>query len=94
SDVVVIDVSKLTVVTDYLVICHGNSRVHVQAISEGIEEELEKQGVNCLRREGFEDGRWIVLDYGDAIVHVFRQEERLYYNLERLWSDAPTIEQG
>lgn len=77
--------------TDYFIIVDAESEVQVRAIAEGVQEELEKQGVPALRREGWQDARWVLLDYGDAVVHVFRTPDREYYDLERLWGDAPRL---
>ena len=63
----------------------------MRAITEGIQEALQAEGVVAYRREGWEDARWVLLDYGDAVVHIFRTEDREYYDLERLWGDAPRL---
>ena len=76
---------------DYFVIVDGNTEVQVRAIAQGIQDELEAKGVKALRREGWGDARWVLLDYGDTVVHVFRTPDREYYDLERLWGDAPRL---
>ena len=91
-DVTILDLSGLTVIADYFVICSGDSTTHVKAISRFIEEELAKKGQKLLSSEGVAYSHWILLDYGDVIVHVFEKETRAYYNLEKLWMDAKTIE--
>lgn len=92
-DVVLLDVSELLVVTDVFVIASGTSNRHVRTLADDAEGMLkEKLGRRPLRREGREYMRWILLDYGDMVVHVFDQETRDYYQLERLWADAPVIE--
>ncbi|MDI6710245.1 MAG: ribosome silencing factor [Thermoanaerobacterales bacterium] len=92
-DIVVLDIARLTVISDYFVLVSGRSTTHVQALAEHIQETLEREtGVRALRREGYREGRWVLLDYGDVIVHIFVEEERAFYNLERLWGDATPVE--
>ena len=88
QDILGLRVAHLTVVTDYLVIASGTNALHVRALQEYLEEELEKKGVVRRRVEGEASGRWVVLDYGSVIVHLFHPEERAYYRLERLWDDG------
>lgn len=85
---VVLNMEQLSPMADYFVICHGNSERQVQAIARAIKDDAEEQGYDINRIEGFEQSRWILIDLGDVICHVFHQEERSYYNLERLWGDA------
>lgn len=92
NDVVIIDVADLLVVTDYFVICTGNTDVQVRAISDEVEDRLrEEAGLKPIGREGSDEGRWVLLDYGDFVVHVFQPEEREFYRLEKLWGDAPRV---
>jgi len=91
-DLVIIEVGNLSSFTDYFLICSGNSDRQVQAIASHIEEKMSKQGIRPLGVEGKREGRWILLDYGDVIVHVFYQPAREFYDLERLWSEAPRVE--
>ncbi len=77
-----------TIVADYFVIAAGRSRVQVQAIADGIEEAMDEAGVALGHREGYESARWVLLDYGDVVVHVFAEEERRFYGLERLWEET------
>lgn len=86
-----LDVSGLIVLTDVFVIASGTSRRHVMTLAEEAEMQLKAEGRRPLRREGMADGTWVLLDYGDVIVHVFDQETRSYYDLERLWADAPRL---
>lgn len=90
ADVVVLDVATLLTITDYFVICSVSSAPQLKAVTEAVEErirtELDRRPV---RREGDADGGWLLLDYIDVVVHVFGEDERAYYDLERLWSDAP-----
>ncbi|MCS6884491.1 MAG: ribosome silencing factor [Acidobacteriota bacterium] len=91
-DIVILDLREVAQFTDYFVICNGRSNRQVQAICEQIEEKLSQRGVRPLHIEGFEAARWILMDYGDFIVHIFDEEARKFYELERLWRDAPRIE--
>lgn len=88
NDVVILDVRELTPIVDYFVICSAPTRVQVQAISRAIKEHLEQVGAVLLRQEGGNDAGWILLDYGTVAVHIFIEELRRFYDLERLWSDA------
>ncbi|MGH2750059.1 MAG: ribosome silencing factor [Actinomycetota bacterium] len=91
--IVVLDVSRALVITDHFVICSGNSERQVHTIADAIEHRLrEERDLRPLRREGHRDSRWVILDYVDFLVHVFHREERDYYDLERLWADAPMLE--
>ena len=90
--VVVLDVRELIVITDYFVIASGGSERQVRTIVEEVEKALRELGMKPIRREGEDDRRWVLLDFFDIVVHVFAQEERDYYDLERLWGDAPTLE--
>jgi len=90
-DVIALDVRTFTSVADYFVICSGSSNRQTQAIAESIELDLKKQGFRALGIEGFTHGSWILLDYGDIVMHVFYQPVRDFYGLERLWADAPKV---
>lgn len=90
-EVTVLDIGSVSVITDYFVIANGRSPVHTQSIARGIEDTLEQKGLTPLRREGFREGQWILLDYGDVVIHVFQEPERRFYNLERLWGDAQVV---
>ncbi len=89
---VLLDVSRLLVITDLFVIASGTSRRHVLTLAEEIEQKLKKDGRRPLRREGMEDATWVLLDYGDMVVHIFDEATRRFYDLERLWGDAPRTE--
>jgi len=88
KDIVVLKVDEMTVITDYMVIATGSSVPQVKALCENVEDELAKADVFARRREGLGDGHWCVLDYGDVMVHVFHEQDREYYQLERLWADG------
>ncbi|MGH2674685.1 MAG: ribosome silencing factor [Actinomycetota bacterium] len=92
KQIVILDVGDLIGITDYFVIASGTSDRQVRTVAEEIERTLKARGVRPVRREGEREGRWVLLDFVDFVAHVFRGEEREYYDLERLWSDAPTIE--
>lgn len=91
-NIVYIDVEDKTSLCDYFVICSGSSSTQVKSMAENLEEKLEKEsGLSPRRREGVREGRWAVLDYQDVIVHVFNDEERDFYCLERLWEDGKNL---
>ena len=92
DDVAILDVHDLIVITDYFVICSGRSEPQVKTIVEEVEKAVRELGERPIRREGEADNRWVLLDYIDVVVHVFAEEEREYYDLERLWRDAPRVE--
>lgn len=91
DDVVVLDVAALTTVSNYLVICSADSVRQVKAVADAVDEALSREGARLLHSEGVEHGRWILLDYGDLVVHVFHREARGFYHLERLWGDAVPV---
>jgi ribosome-associated protein len=92
TDIVLIDVSDRLAITDVFVIATGSNERQVEAIVDEVEEKLRLAGKKPLRREGRRDGRWVLLDYADIVVHVQHSEERVFYALERLWKDCPVIE--
>ncbi len=91
EDIVALDVSGPLPLTDAFVLVTGRNERNVQAIAGEVEERMLEAGARTLRREGRAEGRWILLDFGDVVVHVFHEEERLFYSLERLWKDCPVI---
>jgi ribosome-associated protein len=91
EDIKVLEVKDLTIIADYFVICSGKSEVQVQAIARGIEEKLSDEGIEPQKVAGTNEGRWILLDYADVIVHVFHNKDRDHYELDRLWADAEKI---
>ena len=92
ENIVAFDVSEQLVITDAFVICSAPNDRQVKAIVDGVQERLRDLGAKPVRREGEREGRWVLLDYIDVIVHVQHAEERVYYSLERLWKDCPTVE--
>ncbi|GGD71823.1 ribosome silencing factor [Paenibacillus nasutitermitis] len=91
-DIVALNLQNISLVADFFVICHGNSDTQVQAIATEIRKQAESHGVRMRGIEGMDSGRWVLIDIGDVVVHVFHREEREYYNIERLWSDAKVVE--
>ncbi|MET0953940.1 MAG: ribosome silencing factor [Aeromicrobium sp.] len=91
QDLVAFDVSELLAITDVFLLCSASSPRQVRAIQDAIEERMISLGAKAVRREGEREGRWILLDFQDIVVHVQHQEERVFYALERLWSDCPTL---
>jgi len=92
EDIVVLDVSGLTIITDYFLICTGKSSIQIRAIADRIEEKLRNAGERKQRIEGRQEATWILMDYGDVVVHVMSAEQRDFYRLEDLWSQAPRLE--
>lgn len=90
-DLVVLDVRGLSSVTDYFLVCNGRSVTHVRTIAEAIRDDLRAGGVRPLHAEGTAESGWVLLDYGDVLAHVFLEDTRSYYALERLWGDAPSV---
>ena len=87
--ILLMSVEKHTVIADYFVIAQGNTVQHVKSMADYLIDELKKHhDIVHIRMDGYDEGKWIVIDYGDIIVHLFRKEEREYYNIERLWSGA------
>ena len=92
TDLKVLEVSKLTVLTDYFIICTGASTTQIRAIADEIEKVLKEKGISQLRIEGYAPANWILMDYGSIVVNIFHPDMRQFYALERLWSDAEPIE--
>lgn len=91
EDLVALDVSGPLPLTDIFFLATGRNERNVQAIAGEIEDKMLEAGAKALRREGRAEGRWILLDFGDIVAHVFHEEDRMYYSLERLWKDCPAI---
>ncbi|MFO7873690.1 MAG: ribosome silencing factor [Bacteroidales bacterium] len=92
EEIVSLNLGKIdSTVCDFFVICHGNSRPHVEAIAEAVEDTVQQEeGIRPARREGFLNGEWLLLDYQDVVVHIFQEPIRRYYQLEDLWADVPS----
>lgn len=91
EELIVLDVSEVTSIADLFVICSGRSERQVQSIADGVVEKAKEAGLEGIGVEGYADGRWVLVDLGDVIVHAFVPEERELYRLERLWGDAPVV---
>ena len=91
KDIVILDLRGITSFTDYFVICTGNNQRQVQTIADEIDKQLRLQGDRAISVEGYTQGEWILADYGDFLVHVFSQQAREFYDLERLWRNAKTV---
>ena len=91
EDILAIDVREKTVLCDTFIIASGRSTTQVRALCDNVEEQLSKKGIEPRRTEGVREGRWGVLDYGDVIVHIFNDESRLFYHLERLWDEGTNV---
>lgn len=92
SDIKVLDISALTTMADYFVICSGNSGIHMRAVADEIDEKLSELNINPRGREGVNNDFWILLDYSDVIVHIFNKESRDFYSIENLWADASEVD--
>jgi ribosome-associated protein len=92
DNIVVLNVKGISLVADYFIICHGNSEKQVQAIATELKNVAQEKEILTKRLEGFDQARWVLIDLGDIIVHVFHKDERSFYNLEKLWGDAPAID--
>lgn len=92
EDITVIDIRNVSVMADYFIIASGTNSSQVQAMVDNVEEELGKKGYACRQLEGYRSANWILMDYGDIIVHVFDRDNRLFYDLERIWRDGKTID--
>lgn len=91
EDIIALDMSEVSLIADYFIICHGSNERQVQAIARAIKDAAEEKEIDVKRLEGYEQARWILVDIGDVVCHVFHKDERSYYNLERLWGDAARV---
>ena len=92
EDIRVIDIREVSILADYFLIASGSNGNQVQAMTDNVEEELGKAGYPCKQVEGYQSANWILMDYGDIIVHVFDKEDRLFYDLERIWRDGKIMD--
>lgn len=92
NNIQVIDLKQMSVLTDYFVICSGSSTTHIKALADELEETFTGMGIKHSHMEGYDSARWILMDYHDVIVHIFHEQEREFYSLERLWSDGIVAE--
>ena len=91
EDLKIINLEAISVLADYFIIANGTNSSQVQALVDNVEEELHKAGYSLKQREGYSNGNWVLLDFGDVIVHIFDRENRLFYDLERIWRDGKEI---
>ncbi|QNO13589.1 ribosome silencing factor [Alkalicella caledoniensis] len=91
-DIKVLDLQGITEIADYFVIATGNNKAHISSLSDNVEEKLKEIGFEVVRKQGQDEGEWIILDYGDIVVHLFREETRRFYDLEKFWRSAKTVE--
>ncbi len=87
-----LDLRGKTLIADYFIVCSGNSDVHIRSIADRIQDRLREVGERALRVEGYREATWVLLDYGDVVVHIMREETRQHYGLEAFWENAPLIE--
>ncbi|MBD5516154.1 MAG: ribosome silencing factor [Lachnospiraceae bacterium] len=92
EDIKVIDISEVSVIADYFIIANGTNSSQIQALSDNVEEKLGKAGVPLRQIEGYNNANWILLDFHDVIIHIFDKENRLFYDLERIWRDGKLVE--
>jgi ribosome-associated protein len=92
EDIRIIDISEVSVIADYFIIAGGNNKSQIQALSDTVEEKLGRNGLPLKQVEGYQNANWVLLDFGDIIVHIFDKENRLFYDLERIWQDGRKIE--
>ena len=92
EDIRVIDISQVSVLADYFIIASGSNRSQIQTLSDAVEEKLGKAGYPVKQIEGYQNANWVLLDFGDIIAHIFDQENRLFYDLERIWRDGRSMD--
>lgn len=92
EDIKILEISEISILADYFLIASGNNISQIQAMVDNVEEKLHKEGCEIKRLEGNRDSSWILMDYGDLVVHIFDREDRLFYDLERIWSDGKQID--
>lgn len=92
ENIVILDMKGISLISDYFVICQGNSEKQVAAIATEIKKTAQENDMVLKRLEGIDQSRWVLIDLDDVVVHIFHKDERLYYNLEKLWGDAPQID--
>jgi ribosome-associated protein len=91
-DIKILDLKNISAVADYFLICSAGSDIQVKAIADEVDKVLRKNGIKCMMKEGYDSLNWVLMDYFDVVVHIFKEEAREFYNLEKLWGDAPVIE--
>ncbi|RJQ48929.1 MAG: ribosome silencing factor [Nitrospiraceae bacterium] len=91
KDIIILELTELSTIADYFVICSGENPVQIKAVAEAIQEKFSKNKVFPLGKEGLDFARWVLIDYGDVVIHIFDEETRAFYDLEKLWIDAPRV---
>lgn len=92
EDIRVLEIRELTSMCDYFIICSGGSSLHIKALCDNVEEQMKQKGITPEHNEGVASAAWLLMDYGDVVVHIFDHESASFYNLERLWADAPKLD--
>lgn len=92
EDIRAIDISRVSVIADYFIIANGTNTSQIQAMTDEVEEQLYKAGYPLKQKEGYHNANWVLMDFGDIIVHIFDKENRLFYDLERIWKDGSMVE--
>lgn len=92
EDIRVIDISDVSVMADYFIIASGKNRNQVQAMADSVEEKLHEEGIHPRQIEGYQTANWILMDFNDVIIHIFNEEDRMFYNLEKIWLDGKIID--
>lgn len=90
-DVSIIDIANISILADYFIIAGGKNKNHIQTLSDSVRDDLAKENIHPRQIEGYNTASWILMDYGDVIVHIFSEEDRLFYDLEKIWSDGKSI---
>lgn len=90
-DIKVLDIKEINIMTDYFIIASGNNINHIHALCDHIEDELRKRSIHCTQKEGYQAANWILMDYGNFIIHIFDKDTRYFYDLERIWKDGKEI---
>lgn len=94
EDIISLNMQGISDMTDYFVVCHGNNERQVQSIARAVKEAVHEQDIDLKRMEGYQDARWILIDLANVVVHIFHKDERPYYNIEKLYQDAPIESYG
>ncbi|MCM1159296.1 MAG: ribosome silencing factor [Bacteroidales bacterium] len=94
EDIKIIDISEVSVLADYFIIANGRNRNQIQAMADSVEEKLHEEGIHPKQIEGYQTANWILMDFSDVIVHIFNEEDRLFYNLEKIWLDGKVIDRS
>ena len=91
EEIKVLDIRQISVIADYFIIANGKNKIQVQAIDDNVQDALQKAGYEMKQMEGYQNGTWVLIDFGDIVIHIFDQENRLFYDLERIWKDGVEV---